>query len=417
MSNNESNFMIKYLIKIYGKNNKLMSTMAIPKLFKQFFTPQKYSQAMIESLNIDYPKRVIDLSMGEGSLLIESMNRWQNAEYIGNDIDSICCSKIENSYTNIKCFNLDIFDKNTIPIIKRKFNDVDLCLGNPPFHLIKQNASTRKILKEYGLDKKYKSLTIPAEVIFILQCLNILSESGTLSLILPDGFFVNTYLKYFRKFLISNYKIEQIVELPNNIFVKTDAKTHILTIKKVKSENSQIKLQKANTLSDIFINPLEAIERLDYSFYEKRNNYNNSTPLSNLDITFMRGKSKYLLTDLKEEHILHTTKFSKGKSFSNLLRTKKQLLKYEDKIAIPGDIVIARVGTYCLGKVGIIKKGYFVATDCIFVLRVNNITLRNKIYSLLVSEYGQSWIKANSKGVSAKHITLEDFKKFPYMEK
>lgn len=35
------------------------------------------------------------------------------------------------------------------------------------------------------------------------------------------------------------------------------------------------------------------------------------------------------------------------------------------------------------------------------------------MYKSLLSNEGQDWIKSNSKGVAARHITLEDIKKFP----
>jgi type I restriction enzyme M protein len=418
MSNNERNFMLKYINSIYGKKNKVSANMTMPKIFKQFFTPQKYSQIMINELNIDTPKKVIDLSMGEASLLLESIKRWPDAEYFGNDIDEKCCEKICAEYLEISCFNLDIFKKNTIKSIEEITNKVDLCIGNPPFHLINQNKDIKYILGQYGLENKYNSEKIPAEVVFILQCLNILSDDGTLSLILPDGFFVNKYLSYFREFLINNYTVLNVIELPNNIFEKTDAKTHILTLKKTNSKTyKKIKLYKHNLPNTLLIGNTDAFNRMDYSYYENLNKYSDYEPISKLDISFIRGKLKYLIKDIKPEHIMHTTNFSKGNIFRNRLRTKNQLLKYESKIAMAGDIVFARVGSSCIGNVGYIEKGFFIATDCIFILRIEDEKLRRKIYKMLISKEGQNWIHSNSKGVSAKHITIEDFKKFPYIKK
>lgn len=415
MSNNERNFMLKYINSIYGKKNKVSTNMTMPKIFKQFFTPQKYSQIMINELNINTPKKVIDLSMGEASLLLESIKRWPDAEYFGNDIDEKCCKKIYSEYSDISCFNLDIFKKNTIKSIEEITNKVDLCIGNPPFHLINQNKDIKYILGQYGLENKYSSEKIPAEVIFILQCLNILSDDGTLSLILPDGFFVNKYLSHFREFLINNYTVLNVIELPNNIFEKTDAKTHILTLKKTKCKtNKKIKLYKHDLPHTLLIENTDAFNRMDYSYYENLKKYSDYEPISKLDITFIRGKLKYMIKDIKPEHIMHTTNFSQGNIFRNRLRTKKQLLKYESKIARAGDIVFARVGSSCIGNVGYIEKGFFIATDCIFILRIDDKELRIEIHNMLISREGQNWIRSTSKGVSAKHITLEDFKNFPY---
>lgn len=415
MSNNERTIMVEYLTKIYGEDFKVPMNMTMRESFKQFFTPQEYSQVMINRLSITNPKKIIDLAMGEGSLLVEAMKRWKDAKYYGNDIDINCCNKICNSYPDVTCSNEDIFLESTINNLQSNIGKVDLCLGNPPFHLINQTQETKSILREYNLDNQYKSKKIPAEVIFILQCLTILDDDGYLSLILPDGFFVNRNLKNFRSFLLENYEILEVLELPSNIFEKTDAKTHIITIRKSKKINTNIELSIISKPFAIKITKEQAINRMDFSYYKSLENFKNSVPLSSLDIEFIRGKIKYQIENIKNEHILHTTSFSNGQVFKNNLRTISKLKKYEHKIARPNDIVIARVGSSCIGKVGLIQKGYFVATDCIFIIRVKNEELRNKIFSLLNSKKGKEWILSNSKGVAAKHITLEDIKRFPFI--
>ena len=400
--------------------NKALSSMTVSKIFRQFFTPQKYSQIMIENLDIDTPEKILDLSMGEGSLLIEAMKIWKNSKFIGNDIDINCCNNIKRDYIDkIVCFNENIFKQISIEKIIKSIGKVDLCLATPPFHLISQDEVTKRILEKYDLNVYNKSEYIPAEVIFILQCLDILDKEGTLSIILPDGFFVNRYLQRFRNFLLSKYKIEKVIELPSNIFKKTDAKTHILILKNTFDSNEKIKLESIENNMKILIDKKEAIYRMDYSYYLIMQNYNNNNIMisdKRLRVEFLRGKSKYLLKDIDDNYILHTTNFSKGEIFYNQLSTPKDLLSSKEKLAIPGDIVVSRVGSYCIGKVGIVEKGYFVPTDCIFLIRIKDEVLRNKVFYQLKSDIGQSWIRANSKGVSAKHITLEDFKKFPHYD-
>lgn len=382
--------------------------------FKQFFTPKAYSKVIVDEVDLQTPNKIIDLAIGEGSLIAEAKQKWKYANYYGNDIDAKCCEKLCILYPKVKCFNKDIFLQSTINHIVKTIGKVDLCLGNPPFDLILQNNNTNAILKKYKLHKIYNSNFIPAEVVFILQCLTILSKNGTLALILPDGFFTNRSLKAFRKFLINNHHIQKIIEFPNSIFKQTEAKTHVLILKKSLPTNQNIVLSSTSSDDIIKINKTDAINRMDYSFYKIFNQYKNiGIPLDNFDIQFIRGKPKFLIEDIEDKYILHTTSFINGHLFKNNLKTQDKLLKYADKIAAPGDIIIARVGTYCLGKVGLVKQGYFVATDCVFILRVANIDLRIDIFNKLSSAIGQALIKSISKGVAAKHITLEDIKKIP----
>ena len=390
--------------------------MTMTHTFKQFFTPSKYSQVMIDSLEIKSPKKIIDLAMGEGSLLIEAMKRWEDSSYFGNDIDPNCCQNIPCEHSELKCYNFDIFLNTTISTLLQEVGKVDLCIGNPPFHLIQKSSDIKKILKDFKLDKVYNSNFIPSEIPFILQCIKILNTNGTLAIILPDGFFTNTSLSYFREFLITNYTVEKVIELPGKIFKKTDAKTHIIFLKNTKPKTSQLTLSCMGHHEKINITFSQAVKRMDYSHYYNFNSFMNGKILSDLNVNLFRGKSKCLINNIDNKYILHTTGFSDNTFFKNRLKTDKSLLSYKDHIVIPGDIVFARVGTNVVGKVGIIQKGYFVATDCIFVIRASNEILQAHIYNSLTSDYGQQWIQAHLKGVAAKHITLTDMKYFPICE-
>ncbi len=133
--------MIKYLAKIKGKAEGNSSSMTMARTFQQFFTPKKYSEIMINALEIQPPKKIIDLAMGEGALLLEAMQRWENSSYYGNDIDPDCCQSISKEHPNLCCYHYDIFLNSSIRALIGAIGKVDLCIGNPPFHLIPQDSN------------------------------------------------------------------------------------------------------------------------------------------------------------------------------------------------------------------------------------------------------------------------------------
>lgn len=409
------NFMLRYLTKINGKNKGEYDNMTAPQAYQQFFTPQKYSQVMIDSLDILEPKKVIDLAMGEGSLLIESKQKWPDSSYYGNDIDITCCKSLPKEHTDINCFHNDIFMNSSIDKLIHKIGKVDLCLGNPPFHKIKQTPNIKKILKKFQLDTVYKSEFIPSEVPFMLQSFKIINENGTLAFILPDGFFTNGYLKKFRQFILENYHVQKVIELPENIFKETKAKTHILILKNVKLAYQKINLS-YHEGDSIEISTSEAIERMDYSYYKNKKQINNTKCLSDLNIDIFRGIPRYRLKEFNNNYILHTTSFKKTYQFKSPLRTHKKLHEFTNRIAQKNDIIIPRVGSSILGRVGIVENGYFIATDCIFVIRAKSNKDRQNIENTLRSEFGQKWIASISKGVGARHITLSDIWSMPIIQ-
>lgn len=389
------------------------------KLYKQFFTPLKYSQIMVNMLKINNPENIVDLAIGEGSLLVEASKRWPKAKLYGNDIDPLCCEVIHSNIKTVKCYNFDIFAETSIQQLIQNIGKVDLCIGNPPFDLIEQNQNTQKILSVFMLEEIYKSNYIPAEIIYILQCLRILKKDGLLSLILPDGFFVNNALQDFRKFLLTNFTVLETIELPIEIFENTKAKTHILVLRNsipINPEKQFVKLSDSSTLQSLTIHFEEAIQRMDYSFYHMSTLHSGSKKLSDYDVEIIRGKAKHLLNDLDDSYILHTTNFKKNTTFVSQLKSIEALLAYKDRIAKKGDIVIPRVGTNILGRVGYVEDGYFVATDCIFLVRIENKKLRKHVLHILQSEFGKRWILSISKGVGARHITLKDIVNLPILK-
>ncbi len=388
--------------------------MTMRQKYQQFFTPKKYSQVIINLLSDFNPSKVIDLAMGEGSLLIEAKEHWDDAQYYGNDIDKKCCKKLIENYSDIRTFNYDIFLNSSIDNIKNKIGNVDLCIGNPPFYKIILDEEIKILLKEFNLDNLCHSENISSEVPFILQCLKILKKDGVLALILPDGFFTNNSLQFFRKFILSDYKINKILELPSNIFEHTKAKTHIMVLENRKPTNSIINLYAYNEKS-IVITKENAIKRMDYSYYKELDmDAEETNDLETFDIELFRGKPKYKLNNVDRTYVLHTTDFKPRKGlFKNRLKSSKKIQEYEGRIAKKGDIVLARVGSSCLGNIGIVETGYFVITDCVFIIRIKNETLRKVVYHSLKSEMGQTWIHSHAKGVAARHITLEEIAKFP----
>lgn len=108
---------------------------------------------------------------------------------------------------------------------------VDLIFTNPPFGA------------EYQVDELHyddycgiESLSItnsriPSELLILLKCLRLLKENGKLAIVLPDSFFsakgINAQV---RNYVISNYTINAVVEMPAVTFAQagTRTKTSIL---------------------------------------------------------------------------------------------------------------------------------------------------------------------------------------------
>ena len=61
-------------------------------------------------------------------------------------------------------------------------------------------------------------------ILFIERCYKLLAEeSGRLGIILPEGYLCTASYGYVRQWIINNFHITGLVELPRRIFLKSDA--------------------------------------------------------------------------------------------------------------------------------------------------------------------------------------------------
>ena len=76
------------------------------------------------------------------------------------------------------------------------------------------------------------------------------------------------------------------------------------------------------------------------------------------------------------------------------------------------DILLARVGRGCIGKVSLVNSGSQLVSDCVYRVRVPK-EYYKIVWASLCSADGQLWLKSRSKGVCARTLSKEDLLCFP----
>ncbi|MFD2165655.1 N-6 DNA methylase [Thalassotalea euphylliae] len=379
------------------------------KLYAQYYTCNDISSVLVERLEqLPTPSKIIDLSMGEGALLQSAKNIYPRATLYGCDIDSKnvnFVSKQEN--LNVNVFNIDSTSKALDVLIGT--NSFELVLGNPPFGFIEKTPFIVNILNEFGCN--CSSANVSLELLFVLLGIRCLKHDGVLSYILPDGLLTNARYENFREVLISNYRVISVVHLGKKRFEGTEACTHILTLKKRKLKSPyKVKLESIDfPNSSISISKSEFISRADYSYHTKPSHLN-ARKLKTLNAQLIRGRLPNKQLSNMSVDFIHTTSFGSSdfKVFSN-----ENIENDNEKHVKDGDIVIARVGTRAIGKVGLVSKGCFHISDCIIAIRADDEKSRELILRTLKSRAGKNWLNSISKGVGARHITLTDLSELP----
>jgi len=129
------------------------------------------------------------------------------------------------------------------------------------------------------------------------------------------------------------------------------------------------------------------------------------------DIKVEITRGSFTHKELKEMDIeyFHTIHFNNN----IFLNFNKRENNWKNKIfAESGDILMARVGKRCAGKLAIIEHGSSILSDCVYRIRVPEL-YRKIAWDLLNSNFGRDWIKVHSHGVCAQVISKKDLLNFP----
>ena len=397
--------------------------MNLTKDYKQYFTPDKLAEYMVNIIPDGIIKTVVDLSMGECGLLEEVQKRWLDAELFGADIDRDLIKKIseKNPYINVfhgdslstklddwKCYNEIVSNQG-----------FDLAIANPPFNFYDQVT--------VSINENQK-MALPIEIRFLLKYIDIVKENGYICIILPYGFLSLDLYKKLRIQLLRMVTILRVIKIFNRCFDKIDADTCLILMKKKKKEEkniqTKIRIEYLDDKYNLSISQMVMVNQVDrwdleYQHLLKQTNIRNGNAdferiaLKNYIKSCRRGKSitnnKELLED-KGTRFIHTTDLKKLYiSNENKQYVGNNKFFFKSAILNKDEILIGRVGQGCIGTIGIVSRRYpkMFFSDCLYAIQTKNID-PYYLTLFLASEYGQMQLRGMAKGSCSKYITQGD---------
>lgn len=381
----------------------------------RYYTIQVVSNLLVSKFQQKAPQNVLDLGVGEGSLLSAAFARWRHAQFYAIDVDPNSISRVTPKLSFAKILHIDGLSPNLPQKMNLKVGSLDVAVCNPPYLRLDNGDRIKSFLKDAALERSMRLSRMTSDLMFLAQNLRMLRTGGELGIILPDSMFTGHEFAGLREDLVNNHRIIGIIQLPDKIFANTEARTHILLLDKGGLSASKIPLYKSNTYGElgeaIFISKKESIYRMDYSYYvwkRHRRYKNTSATLKDLNVEIKRGsQSKKELEHLGIQ-CFHTSSFPD--SLHSTVKLNNAVIP-NTIIAEPGDILIARVGKRCMGRVTMVDAGCQVISDCVYRLRASN-QYSKKIRDALISREGQQWLQAHAHGVCAQVISKKDLLSF-----
>lgn len=382
---------------------------------------------LISSLPTSHPSIVLDLGSGDGALTAAAVKIWSAAHYYTVDIDSDANSgQLRKLYGGSFTHHVgDALEVNIGERLGLKPATADIAICNPPYIRRRWKKSFGAILEEAGLSGILPRIRdVPADILFIAQNLRYLKNNGRLGIIVPDGLVSGENCTNFRRKLATTHSIEKVIELPRNIFSKTDAKAHIVILAKNLTGPADIQVQQLmlnGALSEpLFVSQEKAAHRLDYSYLCERSLKASTSMMTIRDVAneLRRGTISSAQRRQVTFPVVHTSDItpqlnSIGRDFAI---AEKALADLRGPIANRGDILLARVGRNLEEKVCRVSSNNVVVSDCVFILKVKR-KYQAELLAYLRSTIGRQALKAIAHGVGARFLTSEAILEIPFRKK
>jgi len=381
----------------------------------RFYTADAISHLLVSRFNQDSPRHILDIGAGDGSLLNAAYNRWKNATFHAADIDPTGIAKISNHLPFVRLQQIDGLSPGLDRKMSLKVGSVDAAICNPPYLRVKNTPETMLMLREAGFVNSLRLKRLTSDIVFLAQNLLLLKKGGELGIILPESIFSGHEFTCLREDIVNNNKINGVIQLPDKVFSKTEARTHILLLEKGGKTKRFIALYQANNLgklaAPLYISKEQAVQRMDYSYYRWQNQQKRTgvcSCLGDLGVEIKRGRSSKKLLQDAGVKFFHTSSFPVSNPIVKLENTSIP----GEVMAEPGDILISRVGKRCMGRVAVVESGTQVISDCVYRLRVQ-VKYREIIWKALVSPGGKQWLQAHAHGVCARCLSKANLLTFP----
>ena len=239
----------------------------------QFFTPEPVVELCISMLSPQRGEVILDPACGSAGFLSSAY-----LQSIENSVGSNCIpigieiSKTAARLARMRLLLLGIEDpavlqrnallsseeiciefasRYGLPYDAKTGGIADIIVTNPPFGT-QGKIDDRSILERFDLGHRIEirdaliqknemlKNQIP-EILFIEQCLNLLKPGGRMGIVLPNGEFENSSLKYVRDYILHKSSVDAIIKLPDETFIPsgTGIKTSLLFVTKgIKSNKS-----------------------------------------------------------------------------------------------------------------------------------------------------------------------------------
>ena len=214
------------------KNNKKNSNPGV------VFTPKSYARILTSWAIRSKNDKILDLGIGMGVFVYQAFERLKKLGALKKEaINQIYGTEIDNNIYNEflresslqglffpNLGNIDFFDYS--------YPDVDVIIGNPPYIRRRQMGEDevsflqeRTFLNNNKINEKNLLNSTDLYIYFLLNALPKLKFGGRMAIILSDTWLNARYGSILKKYLLSEFTIDEIVCIDRSVFYQCSSKS------------------------------------------------------------------------------------------------------------------------------------------------------------------------------------------------
>ena len=374
--------------------------------FGFYETPVWVSDIIASSLQLNRRAQVIDLGAGKGSLLKSIKGHYPGCLLTAIEIDERHFSGLSAEADEV--YQADLVN-SSVPLETLKWGRQRSIISNPPFGKLPLDDALRSQLIQAGLlDPNTISRNARLEVLFLARALECVKKGAQVVFIMPSSLLHHSLWKTLRQTLVNTHAINKVSLLPQDTFQCAEVESAIVFLSPYSGSSKSIDIDdyrfgsciKSTIDSEIFIEKFHGVALADEG----------DNQLGSLLTEMYRGRS--CSKELRQKEISHLHSSDVNALHSSKLTLPTTPHQEYEKVARAGDILVARVGTRCLGSAVMIQSGQAVISDSVISIRVPK-SKRNQVFKKITSASGQDWLKRAARGACAKIITYNTLERFP----
>jgi len=380
----------------------------------QFATPEWVARLLSSRLR-KAPNSAADLGIGKGALATALRDRFAGTSIIGIDKHTLPRGdRATMKAQGMRLLTRDIGHPNFPTWFRSQFGGVDAVVSNPPFTYIGNAPALQQLFMDDGFGNTKKAKNQRLDLVFLLHARRLLNHGGEMAFILPKSAFAMVKSTPHLQLMVDRFGLKEIITLPSKLYQDAEVETAVLIFRPDarKSASAQFALYTARCEGELELlgrfKPSKATQEIAETIEGAASVRNTTVTIASLGGTIARGRhSSNALMHQGVTHF-HTTSFQD-------YPTAHVAFKYRDRNGVEafdtpaqeGDILIARVGTRCIGRAAIVVSGSQHISDCVYRISTP-VAKRRKIWEFISSEAGRTWQLSLARGACAKFITQHD---------